>query len=426
MEAIKKIIEAGHMGSAVTLREPFAQPSSEERARDQTAPLSWAQQRLWFLDQLDPAAGAAYHLPVALRLSGELNRVALGASLDRIVARHAILRTSFVSVEGEPQQQVASADAGFTLIEHDLRGLDASVQEAAVTELSLSEARAPFDLATGPLIRGRLLCLSQQEHVLLLTLHHIISDASSIGVLVREVSALYGAFSQEQADPLPPLPIQYADYAVRQRQSLQGEALHKELDYWRHQLNGAPALLQLPTDRPRPAVVSYRGDRVPIRLSRELSAGLQGMAQRHGVTLFITLLAGWSALLSRLSGQDDIVIGRPVPNRHRAEIEPLIGLLANTLALRVDLRGDPSVAELLARINATALRAHAHQDLPFEQVVEALQPERSLSHSPVFQVLLDLDISPGGFELQLPDLTLSLVETEQMATKTNAVLKSTK
>ncbi|MEB1531098.1 condensation domain-containing protein, partial [Xanthomonas sp. WHRI 7945] len=402
----------------------FASTSPIPRAdRSVAMPLSWAQQRLWFLDQLDRAAGAAYHIPTALRLSGALNRTALQASLDRIVARHESLRTTFVSVEGEPQQVIAPPDIGFVLIEYDLGDLDEASQAAAVAEHSDEEARTPFDLARGPLLRGRLLQLAEHEHVVLVTLHHIVSDGWSTGVLVREVSALYTAFCQGAADPLPALPIQYADYAAWQRQWLQGDALRGQLDFWCRCLKGAPALLELPTDRPRPPMQSYRGNNASIRLSHDLSARLRALSQRHGVTLFMTMLAGWSALLSRLSGQDDIVVGSPVANRQRAEIEPLIGLFVNTLALRVDLSADPSVAALLAQVKATTLDAYMHQDLPFEQVVEALQPERSLAHSPVFQVLLVLNNTPGGDGLdRLPGLTLSGVDTLQQTAQVDLAL----
>ncbi|QSX79619.1 non-ribosomal peptide synthetase [Agrilutibacter solisilvae] len=431
------------LGVEIALRDVFAQPElavlarmvSDARVvcesaivpvdRSQPLPLSWAQQRLWFLDQLDHAASAAYHIPAALRLRGTLDRVALGKSLDRIVARHENLRTSFTSVEGEPRQLIAPADCGFTLIEHDLRGLDETRQPAAVAEMAASEARAPFDLSTGPLFRGRLLRLAEHEHVLLVTQHHIISDGWSIGVLTQEVGALYSAFCQGQDDPLPPLPVQYADYAAWQRQWLQGDTLQGQIDYWRDHLEGAPALLELPTDRPRPAARSYRGDGVPIRLSRELSAGLQGLSQRHGTTLFMTLLAGWSTLLSRLSGQHDVVIGSPVANRQRAEIEPLIGFFVNTLALRVDLADDPTVGGLLAQVRETTLGAYAHQDLPFEQVVEALQPERSLSHSPLFQVMLTLNHLTAAGESSLPDLSLSPIENAKHSAQFDLSLSMT-
>ncbi len=375
--------------------------------RSAPLPLSWAQQRLWFLSQLDPAAGAAYHMPVALRLSGALNREALQATLDRVIARHENLRTSFVGANGTPMQKIAPEDSGFSLIEHDLSALDANAQEQAVAQLGASEARAPFDLATGPLIRGRLLRLAEQEHVLFFTQHHIVSDGWSIGVLIKEVSALYAAFSRGQADPLPPLAIQYADYAAWQRQWLQGKALQSQIDFWRNHLTGAPALLELPADRPRPPMQSYAGDRVDLRLTPELSTTLRQLSQRHGSTLFMTLLAAWSALLSRLSGQTDVVVGSPVANRRRSEVEPLIGFFVNTLALRVAVDMESTVAELLAQVKATTLDAYAHQDVPFEQVVEALQPQRTLSYSPVFQTMLAFNNTPSGGELDLPGLRLS-------------------
>jgi acyl carrier protein len=359
------------------------------RALPLPLPLSWAQQRLWFLDRMDPAASAAYHVPAALRLSGRLDRAALRATLDRIVARHEVLRTTLVlDEEGAPVQRIGSASTGFALREHDLSHLAGHELEAAVERYRVDEAAQPFDLAQGPLIRGQLLRLGDEEHVLLLTQHHIVSDGWSIGVLVREVSALYAAFSQGQADPLAPLPIQYADYAAWQRNWLQGERLEKQLGFWKGHLSGAPALLSLPLNRPRPAQRSYAGASVGFVLSADLAASLRALSQAHGVTLFMTLLAGWSTLLSRLSGQDEVVVGTPVANRQRAELEPLIGFFVNTLAVRVRPGEADNVADLLAHIKADTLAAYAHQDLPFEQVVEVLQPQRSLSHSPVFQAML--------------------------------------
>ncbi len=375
--------------------------------RNAPLPLSWAQQRLWFLSQLDQAAGAAYHMPVALRLSGALNRGALQATLDRIVARHENLRTTFVSESGVPVQKIAPADRGFEWVDHDLRSLDASAQDAAVKQLGVSEARAPFDLAAGPLIRGRLLCLAEQEHVLFFTQHHIVSDGWSIGLLIKEVSALYAAFCLGLPDPLPSLAIQYADYAAWQRQWLQGAALQSQIDFWRRHLSGAPALLELPADRARPPMQSYIGDRIDLRLTAELSDGLRRLSQRHGNTLFMTLLAAWAALLSRLSGQSEVVVGSPVANRRRSEIEPLLGFFVNTLALRIEPRAEATVSELLAQVKATTLDAYAHQDVPFEQVVEALQPARALSYSPVFQTMFAFNNTPGGGELSLPGLRLT-------------------
>ncbi|MGO0999604.1 amino acid adenylation domain-containing protein [Lysobacter sp. CA196] len=392
-------------------RETAALPPMQRAERTASLPLSWAQQRMWFLDRLDHAASAAYHMPVALRLRGRLDRDALKATLDRLVVRHENLRTRFVSVDGTPVQAIDPAERGFDLVEEDLSALSGDAREAAVVERGLAEAHALFDLATGPLVRGRLLRLAEDEHVLLVTQHHIVSDGWSLGVLVKEVTALYTAFSQGQDDPLPPLAIQYADYAAWQRQWLQGETLQQEIEFWRERLSGAPALLELPSDRPRPAAQSYAGDRFDLQIPAALTASLRALSQRHGTTLFMTLLAAWAALLSRLSGQDEVVIGTSVANRRRSELEPLIGLFLNTLALRVDLQGEPSTAELLQRIKATTLDAYAHQDLPFEQVVEALQPQRSLSHSPIFQTMLAFNNTAGSGVLRLPELELSAIDT---------------
>ncbi len=377
--------------------------------REEAPPLSFAQQRLWFLTQLDHAAGAAYHMSSALRLEGDLDVAALRAALDRIVTRHENLRVRFVQVGETPVQHFAPADAGFALIESEISGGDDPT--ALVARLGAEEAAAPFDLATGPLIRGRLLRLSSREHILLITQHHIVSDGWSVGVLIAEVTKLYAAHRAGEPDPLPALTIQYADYAVWQRRWLQGETLRTQLGHWLAHLKGAPALLELPTDRPRPTVQSYAGGNVPLMLPPPLVDDLHRLSRRHGATLFMTLMAGWSVLLSRLSGQDDVVVGTPVANRQRPEIEPLIGFFVNTLALRTTLGDDPTVAELLARTKASALQAYAHQDVPFEQVVDALQPMRSLSHSALFQAMLTLDNTPGDGMLTLPGLTLSQIGT---------------
>jgi amino acid adenylation domain-containing protein len=380
-------------------------------AADRSKPLalSYAQQRLWFLTELDRAASIAYHIPAQLQLKGRLDRAALKATLARIVARHESLRTRFVDAGGMPVQQIAAPDVGMMLGECDLSHLSGHERACAVQRLSDDEAVQPFDLATGPLIRGQLLRLADDEHVLLITQHHIVSDGWSIGVLVREVSTLYTAFSTGQADPLPPLAIQYADYAAWQRGWLQGDVLQAQSAFWKEQLTGAPALLELPTDRPRPPQQSYAGASIALALDAQLTAGLKALSQKHGATLFMTLLAGWAALLARLSGQDDVVVGTPVANRQRAEVEGLIGFFVNTLALRVRLEDDPTVAQLLAQVKAHTLGAYAHQDLPFEQMVEAVQPARSMSHSPLFQVMLSLDNAPGG-DLQLPGLSIRGVQ----------------
>ncbi|MDX7988952.1 amino acid adenylation domain-containing protein, partial [Xenorhabdus sp. 12] len=402
--------------------------------RSQPLPLSFAQQRLWFLGQFDPAASLAYHLPAALRLTGQLNHDALIHALNRLVARHESLRTRFVSIEGQPYQQIDPADSGFSLLCHDLRPLEPTQQAARVTELAELDSQSPFDFAQGPLIRGQLLQLAEEEHVLLLTQHHIITDGWSLSVLVRELgvgysAALAGHFADHlsDSDPLPPLPVQYADYAVWQHGLLQGNFLAEQRDFWRDQLKEAPALLALPIDHPRPAVQTYTGAQVAFQLDAALLASLKELGQRHRCTLFMTVLTAWSITLARLSGQDDIVIGTPVANRPHHELEGLIGFFVNTLALRIKLHDNPSVAELLARVKGQALAAYAHQDLPFEQVVEAVQPERCLSYSPIFQVMLTLNNTPAQ-KLTLPglqltsleqahhgayfDLTLALTETE--------------
>ncbi|MDC8016187.1 non-ribosomal peptide synthetase [Tahibacter soli] len=394
------------------------------KAADGPCATTFAQQRLWFLDQLDRAASVAYHIPAGLRLKGRLDRAALRRTLDALVARHESLRTRFVSVDGQPAQVIDPASCGFALRDVDLSTLDASQRDEAVTRVTRAEAIAPFDLSAGPLIRGQLLRLADDDHVLLVTQHHIVSDGWSIAVLVRELSALYAAFCEGRDDPLPPLSIQYADYAAWQRQWLQGDVLHTQTDFWRAHLAGAPALLELPADHPRPAVQSYRGRRLPLALDAARTNGLRALARRHGVTPFMVLLGAWSALLSRLSGQRDLVIGTPVANRLRAEVEPLIGLFVNTLALRVRLDDDPTVAQLLAQIKTTMLAAQAHQDLPFEQVVEALKPARSLGHSPIFQVMLSLDNTPAS-ALDLPGLTLTPLPTPRDTTQFDLSLSLT-
>ncbi|NHZ35817.1 non-ribosomal peptide synthetase, partial [Massilia rubra] len=416
------------MGAELPLRTLFARPLLRELAgslaqlacaplapmaaasRAAPLPLSFAQQRLWFLDQLDHAAGAAYHMPAGLRLSGQLDTDALVRALDRIVARHESLRTCFVEVDGMPWQRIGAAGQGMALARHDLSHLRGHEQEQALAAQAQDESAAPFDLARGPLIRARLLRLGEREHVLLVTQHHIVSDGWSVGVLVREFAALYTAFRQALEDPLAPLAIQYADYALWQRDYLQGEALERQRGFWSAHLAGAPALLELPTDHPRPARQSHTGASVAFALPAALTAQLQALGQRHGATLFMVLLGAWSVLMSRLSGQDDVVIGTPVANRQRAEVEPLIGFFVNTLAVRVRLDADLSVAQLLEQVKGTLLDAYAHQDIPFEQVVETLNPTRSLSHSPLFQVMLTLNNTPPGAALALPGLRLAQLE----------------
>ncbi|HEV3049100.1 MAG TPA: condensation domain-containing protein, partial [Longimicrobium sp.] len=346
--------------------------------------------------------GATYHIPMRLRLRGELDRGALLRALDRIVARHEALRTTFPTVDGEPVQHIAPVEeSGIRLVEHDFRA--SAYAEDKLRRLVQDEAGAPFDLAHGPLVRGRLIRMAADDNVLLLTMHHIVSDGWSAGVLSREMAALYTAFTRGEPDPLPPLPVQYADYAAWHRRWVEGPALEAQAEYWTGTLAGAPELLELPTDRPRPAKQDFTGASVYLELDEALTAGLRTLSQRHGTTLFMTLLAGWAAVLARLSGQDDVVIGTPSANRGRSEIEDLIGFFVNMLPLRVDLSGTPTVAGLLERVRALALEAQQNQDIPFEQVVERVHPTRSLSHSPLFQAMFAWQNAPGG-GLELPGL----------------------
>ena len=285
--------------------------------------------------------------------------------------------------------------------------------EAEVRRLAAEEAQRPFDLARGPLLRVCLLKLGEEDHGLLLTLHHIVTDGWSLGVFIHELSALYQAFSTGRPSPLAGLPIQYADFAAWQRGWLQGAVLEGQLGYWQEQLAGAPSLLELPTDRPRPAVQSSRGASAVFTLEAELTQGLKALSQRAGVTLFMTLLGAFMVLLARYSRQEDIVVGSPTANRTHSQTEGLIGFFVNTLVLRADLSGDPPFEELMGRVRRVALEAYAHQEVPFERVVEALQPERSLSHSPLFQVLFALQTAPVG-ELVLPGLSLSPLTLERV------------
>ena len=382
--------------------------------RRQPLPLSFAQQRLWFLDQLEPGS-AFYNVPAAVRLSGRLEVAALERSLSEVVRRHESLRTTFAEADGQPVQ-VIHPPTPLALHVEDLRCLDAAECEAEARRLATEEAQQPFDLSTGPLLRARLLRLAEHEHVLLFTMHHIVSDGWSMGVLVREVTQLYAAYLKGEESPLEELSIQYADFAVWQREWMSGEVLERELDYWRRQLADAPPVLKLPTDRPRPAVQSFEGSRHSFVLPAELSEQLRRLSREEGVTLFMTLLAGFQSLLARYSRQSDIVVGSPIAGRNRAETEALIGFFVNTLVLRAKLSDNPSFGELLRRVREACLGAYAHQDVPFERLVEELAPERSLSHTPLFQVLFTLQNRPGG-ALDLPELSLEAMETNDGTAK---------
>ena len=417
MKRLQKRLQAQVVDAAAT-----AIPRAD---RSQDLPLSSAQQRLWFVDKLHASAGAAYHMPAGLRLSGCLDKQALQRALDRIVARHEILRTRFIEQDGKPAQVIDEAVDAFTLAETDLRDVAPELQTTAVAQLAEAEAACSFDLARGPLLRGQLITLAENEHVLLLTQHHIVSDGWSVGVLIRELSQLYSAFHLGYADPLPALPLQYADYAVWQRGQSQAETAQADIAFWQKQLAGAPELLAMPTDHPRPAQQSYRGDAVDLELPTSLSAQLKSLSQCNGSTLFMTLLTGWTALLGRFSGQDEVVVGTPVANRERAELEPLIGFFVNTVALRVSMEDDPTVSELMTRVRQTTLAAYDHQTLPFDAIVDAVRPARSLAHAPVFQAMLSLDNTPGTGELELPGLRIRPLEQRYAAAQFDLTLSLT-
>ncbi|HEU4328800.1 MAG TPA: amino acid adenylation domain-containing protein, partial [Roseiflexaceae bacterium] len=389
------------------------------RGPDALLPLSFAQQRLWFLDQLEPGS-PLYNVPTGVRMRGTLDTAALQRSLDDLVERHESLRTAFAQVDGQPIQLIAPATSlPIALI--DLSDLPAPERETTARSAIVAEAQRPFDLARSPLARATLVRLGQQEHILLLNLHHIVSDGWSMGVLIRELAALYAAHVRGQRAALPPLPVQYADFAVWQRGWFQGSLLEQQLNYWKHKLAGAPAALDLPTDRPRPPVQTFRGATVPFQLPAALSQALAALSRREGATLFMTLLAAFQTLLFRYSGQEDILVGSPIANRTRKEIEGLIGFFVNTLVLRGDLSGNPTFRQLLEQVRETALGAFSHQDLPFEYLVEAVQPERDLSRSPLFQVMLVLQNTPGG-ALNLPGLTLEALDGEGSTAKFDLLL----
>ncbi|HEV2733203.1 MAG TPA: amino acid adenylation domain-containing protein, partial [Longimicrobiaceae bacterium] len=382
-----------------------AAPPLERVSRAEPLPLSFAQQRLWLVDRLEPGS-AAYNMPFALRLRGVPDVAALRRALDALVARHETLRTVFAEQGGAPVQ-VIHPPAPVDLEELDLRELPEAEREAEAQRLAAAEAMLPFDLARGPLLRSTLLRLGEDDRVLCFTLHHVVSDAWSMQVLVREVSALYAAAHRGEAAPLPELPVQYADYAVWQRSWFSGAVLDEQIGYWKEKLGGAPPLLEVPTDRPRSAALSTRGGSHPFLLPAGTTDGLRTLSRREGATLFMAVLAGWQALLGRYAGQEDVVVGSAIAGRTRRETEGLIGFFVNMLALRAELGGDPTWRELLGRVRETALGAYDHQELPFERLVEELGVERSLTHTPLFQAVFALERSGGADErLHLGELEL--------------------
>ncbi|MCP4657722.1 MAG: amino acid adenylation domain-containing protein, partial [bacterium] len=419
---------AASVAAALRRHEGLEAPPLRALARrpGETVPLSFAQQRLWFIDRFQPDS-ALYNLPVLFRLAGRLDRGALGRAVDEIVRRHEVLRTHFDTVDEVPVQVIEPA-AGVPLPGIDLRALAEPERRAAADQLASQEAQRPFDLGHGPVLRAVLLQLENEAHVLCLTVHHIAFDGWSMAVFLRELEALYRAFTAGRSLPLPEPEVQYADFAVWQRQWLRGEVLEAQLGYWREQLTELP-VLELPCDRPRPAVQSFRGEVEEFPLPAELYRRLQELGEERGVTLFMTLLAAVQVLLGRHTGQRDFAVGTPVANRNRAETEGLIGFFVNTLVLRADLSGAASFAQLLARAREVALGAYAHQDLPFEKLVEELEPVRNLAQNPLVQVLFALNYAPPSIRELGPglrvdpdgvateqakfDLTLSLSENEQ-------------
>lgn len=355
-------------------------------ARASPPPASFAQQRMLFLAQLRGGT-EAYHIPLAYRLIGPLCQKALCQALDRLTERHEALRTSFDNVYGNWLQRIAAPHSGFSLKYHNIGGQ--SDVEQGLQSLMRLERDSPFDLCSGPLVRGRLVCIAAEDHALLLTLHHINADGESLGILLGELQLLYAAFVQEAPDPLEPPLIQYADYSQWQSRWLSHEAAAEQGDYWSKTLLGAPMRLELPTDRARPAEQDFAGGFVQMELDEELTAGLEAIGRSTGTTLFMVMLAGWAVVLSRLSGQESVVIGTPVHNRTRPETLGVIGLFVNSLALHIDLSGDPTAEVLLHRIRAVVLQAQEHQGLPFERVVDLVSPARTLAHTPLFQVMLD-------------------------------------
>jgi len=357
--------------------------------RDGDLPLSLNQQRIWFLEQLEPGS-PTYNIPMPSRIKGKIDVEALRRSLNEIVRRHEILRTAFPAVEGEPRQVVAP-NMSLDLPVIDLRDLPPGEREAEVRRRGAEEERRPFDLARGPLLRTQLLRLSDDEHVFFLTVHHIAFDVWSHDVFARELAALYEAFSSGKPSPLPELPIQYVDFAHWQREWLDGELLRPQIAYWKKQLQGAPSQMELPLDRPRPPVQTSRGATETLSLPPGLYDSLEKLGREEGCSLFMTLVAAFKAFLCRYTGQTDIVLGSPIANRTRPELEELIGFFVNSLVLRTNLAGDPTFRELMSRVRDVALGAYAHQHLPFEKLVEELQPKREMSHTPLFQVLFLLE-----------------------------------
>ncbi|HEX3250372.1 MAG TPA: condensation domain-containing protein, partial [Pyrinomonadaceae bacterium] len=400
-------------------KEELERPGIVARVRDaNNVPLSFAQQRLWFLEQLDPGT-PAYNITMGVRLTGVLNIDALQQSLQEIVRRHEVLRTTFSVVDGQPVQVVApSVTLDLPLI--DLQSVPEDERMAHAQQLAAEEAGRPLDMQAGPLLRVTLLRLGPEEHILLLVIHHIVSDGWSIGIFIREVATLYPAFSSGKPSPLPELKVQYADYAEWQREWLQGKVEETQLAFWKDKLQNL-SVINLPTDRPYPPVQTFDGATESFVLPKDLTESLKQLSQQEGVTLFMTLLAAFSTVLHHYTRQEEIVVGTDIANRTQKDTEALIGFFVNQLVLRTDLSGNPTFSELLQRVREVTLDAYANQDLPFEQLVEALQPKRNLSRPPLYQVVFALENIPAR-SLDLPGLTLTPMEMHSGTAKFELIL----
>lgn len=402
VHGLSKHIEAARQTNAGLQAPPISRVSREE-----DLPLSFAQQRLWFMDQLEPGS-STYNLASAIRLKGNLDVPALQRSMDSILSRHEALRTTFNTVKGRPIQRIMP-EFQVSLNVVDLRHLPEAEREATMRRLATEEAHQPFDLTHGPLLRTQLLRLGDDEHLALLTMHHIISDGWSVGVFVRELSSFYEAFARGESLQLPELTIQYADYAAWQREWLQGEVLDKEIAYWKQQLADAPAVVELPTDYPRPAVQTFKGANLNAMLPKALTDALKALSQREGVSLFITLLAAFQTLISIRTGHEHIVVGTDVANRNHGESEGLIGFFVNQLVLSANLSGNPRFRQSLRHVRDVTLDAYAHQDLPFDKLVELLPSSRDISRTPLFQLKMVFQNAPLP-PLELEGLTLSQLD----------------
>ncbi|MEM1290627.1 MAG: amino acid adenylation domain-containing protein [Cyanobacteria bacterium P01_H01_bin.162] len=383
--------------------EPIIPATIQPVPRTGPLPVSFAQQRLWFLEQMQQE-GAVYNIPLAIQVEGFLDETAFNRSFNDLIERHEALRTRFITIDGQPMQAV-SAPAPITIKQQDLRSLPSSERETEVRRQAIAAAQTRFDLTQAPLLRVKLLQLAELESVVLLTMHHIIADGWSMEVLLQELAWLYRAHLTGADPTLPALPIQYGDFAVWQREWLQGEVLERQLSYWREQLSGTLPVLQLPTDFPRARVQTFRGAVEDFALSAELSDHLKSLAQEQSTTLFVTLLTAFKVLLFRYTGQPDVLVGIPIANRNRAEVEGLIGFFVNTLVLRSRLIPEATFLDVLEQLKVTTYQAYEHQDLPFEKLVEVLQPERDLSYNPLFQVKFRLENAPQS-AISLPGLTL--------------------